>query len=509
MSVSDKLVQIAENMERVYEAGVNDTRNKYEEQVEIENGIIRFEPPNNQPLKLTSELYNEQSQSQLYLIHYQGRNFFDPQQITLTENFQIRKKDGVRASSGVYYISSPIPCTHLRDKYIFLNHPPMADNNTVAGFGFYSGEPSSYTPAPVDFFIEPEEGEERGDYIVKVPSNAVYMRFSIRNTHVANEDILLQVLDEEPSEDMLEQLKGMEYESFNGSSVLLNLRTPIKKASYNWDTGEVLNLETNEVEFTTPFSVQFKDGENIIAGAFNKTKLFTRTDLPDDLLQIYQAGDNRGKTDFWDWVQDSGKRTYYEFAFYRWNMEYIRPKYKAILTNRGHRMFTNNPSLKIVEKKYFDLSGVTTVNTAGSTSTYSEMFKNCPLLETIEDINMPAAGYYHTFHTCASLKTIEAFRVNKDCVFNNVFNGCTSLEEISIIDGKIGQDGLNLSWSPLNKDTLLRIVNALDAVTSQKTITLRQSAVDNAFKTAEEIETWNYAVDQAELRGWSVALMDS
>ena len=153
---------------------------------------------------------------------------------------------------------------------------------------------------------------------------------------------------------------------------------------------------------------------------------------------MYEVGNDKGKIDFWDWVQDSGKRTYYEYGFYRWNMEYIRPKYKVILTNRGHRMFTNNPSLKIVEKKYFDLSGITTVNTAGSTSTYSEMFKNCPLLEKIEDIGMPAAGYYHTFHTCSSLETIEKLRVNKDCVFNNAFNGCTSLEEISDIEGEIG-----------------------------------------------------------------------
>lgn len=208
-------------------------------------------------------------------------------------------------------------------------------------------------------------------------------------------------------------------------------------------------------------------------------------------------------------MQDFGNKTYYEYAFYRWNMEYIRPKYKAVLANRGHRMFTNNPSLKIVEKKYFDLSGVATVTTAGSTSTYSEMFKNCPLLEEIQDLNMPAAGYYHTFHSCPSLRKIEAFRVTKDCVFSNVFNGCSSLEEISIIDGKIGQNGLNLSWSPLNKDTLLRVVEALDTVDSQKTITLRQSAVDNAFQTTEEIAEWTSAVESAELRGWSISLMDS
>ena len=122
---------------------------------------------------------------------------------------------------------------------------------------------------------------------------------------------------------------------------------------------------------------------------------------------------------------------------------------------------------------------------------------------------MPAAGYYHTFHSCSSLNTIEAFRVNENCAFNNVFNGCASLQEITQIEGTIGQDGLNLSWSPLNKETLLRVVNALGTVSSKKTVTLRQSAVDSAFKTTDEIEIWNAAVGSADARGWTITLMDS
>ena len=115
------------------------------------------------------------------------------------------------------------------------------------------------------------------------------MRFSIRNTHVNNGDIVLQVLDEDPRSDdakiTLTQLQNMEYEPFNGKSILFKLNAPINKAIYNWDTGEILDPEDESViELGQPFPIQVEKGENIIACSFSTTYLNSRTNSFNDLL---------------------------------------------------------------------------------------------------------------------------------------------------------------------------------------------------------------------------------
>jgi hypothetical protein len=122
-----------------------------------------------------------------------------------------------------------------------------------------------------------------------------------------------------------------------------------------------------------------------------------------------------------------------------WSCEYIRPSIPVVpgLGSRIAHIFYGNALLKKIEKRYFDFSKIeppTIANTGG----WYALFKGCWTLEEIEDIGMAAGGYYQTFYNCYALKKLHILRVTPDCQFNGTFNSCTSLKEISAIEGKIG-----------------------------------------------------------------------
>lgn len=211
----------------------------------------------------------------------------------------------------------------------------------------------------------------------------------------------------------------------------------------------------------------------------------------------YSDGYNQSEDDFWDGIQDGGNRTCYEYGFYFWGNEYIRPKYKIVLSGgatttstangkRSLQMFMNCRKLKIVEKEYFDFSQYNFVNNSSSYGNYA-VFRGCWSLEEVQDIGMmPTGMYYQTFRECPKLKKIEIMRVEEATKFDNVFTGCSSLENI-VIDGTIGQDGFDMSdCEKLSKESIISIVSALsENLTGPKTITLPSVAMNKYFKSAD------------------------
>ena len=186
------------------------------------------------------------------------------------------------------------------------------------------------------------------------------------------------------------------------------------------------------------------------------------TTIAENTPKVYEAGRKLEHDRFWDDVQDNGTRTFYERAFSYWNMEYIRPKHKVVPSgSRSMNMFSNNNSLKMVEKKYFDLSNVTVSQGGESSSNLYAVFYSCPNLEIVEDIGMPAGGYYMTFNRCPKLHTIEVMRVVEQSEFTSVFTYCSELVNLTI-EGTIGKNGFNVSPCPkLSHDSLMSIINCL------------------------------------------------
>lgn len=489
MSVSDKLVQIAENMPQVYNSGLIKGKAPYVKKFNESslNGSIQYESElDNFPIKVTSSIDSRDNTS--LFVTYFRKNLYNQKDYPLEPGY-ISHANGNYSSSQNYYCARFIRIPDLQGETFYLN---CTVGGASPGMAFYDSAKN---------FISKVSQSVNYKTKAVVPSGAVYFSFSVATSVVTNEE-LVQISLTEPSE-------GEEAEPFVGGSSLIEVSTGFDDGIYDWNTGTYRLNNSNEVLYLKPCPVFAVKGINHLYTSLGTINISNSESLGEDTRNQIYTTTKYGENSLLDQITNYGARGDYSYGFTRWKVEYLRPNYQ-IKPNatRLTQMFALCTNLKRIESKYFDLSGAS-VATGTSTSGLYSVFSSCESLEEIEDIGLPAGGYYQTFSGCTSLETIHKISVNTSCQFSGAFNRCTKLKEIKEINGQFGQDGLNLSWSPLNKETLLRVVNALGTVSSNKTVTLRQSAVDSAFKTTEEIETWNTAVGSAEARGWTITLMDS
>lgn len=125
----------------------------------------------------------------------------------------------------------------------------------------------------------------------------------------------------------------------------------------------------------------------------------------------------------------------------------------------------------------------------------------------------PYAGIHRdTFKESKSLHTIDKFCVNEMWSYSNTFYYCFALENLTM-EGIIGQNGFNVSWSPLSKASLTSIVNALSATTTGLTVTLRLDAVNKAFETSEGAMDGSTSDEWLALAAtksnWTISLINS
>lgn len=203
---------------------------------------------------------------------------------------------------------------------------------------------------------------------------------------------------------------------------------------------------------------------------------------------VYDKGVSDGKKseydEFWDSVSNNWMRTRWNHAFKYWDCEYIHPSKQIKPTLECIHMFAANPSLKKVEKKYFDFSGMAIM-------AVQDMFQGCPSLEIVEDVGLPAmTNYSYLFSADRALKTIECLRFSdKTTNVTNAFISCDSLENITI-EGEI-YISLNFQWSKLlTKSSIESIITHLSDTTTEVTLTLSAEAVNREFSGEGEWETF-------------------
>jgi hypothetical protein len=84
-----------------------------------------------------------------------------------------------------------------------------------------------------------------------------------------------------------------------------------------------------------------------------------------------------------------------------------------------------------------------------------------------------------------------------------MFSRCTSLRDLTFT-GTINVSGINLYWCKLlTKDSIVSLVNALSSTATGQSVTVSQTAVNNAFTTDE----WNAL--KATKSNWTIELKDS
>ena len=170
----------------------------------------------------------------------------------------------------------------------------------------------------------------------------------------------------------------------------------------------------------------------------------------------YEAGVKAEYDKFWDAFQYNGNRKNYSYAFYQsyWNDTTYNPKYAINGTNL---QFCFRYAGITDTKVDIDLRNTTTEN-----------------------------GVSGIFSNASKLKTIRKLIVDEATPFaTNIFSECEALEDLTI-EGIIGQNNFKVSASTkLSRDSIVSIINALSATTSGLTVTLSNTAVNNAFETTE------------------------
>lgn len=230
-----------------------------------------------------------------------------------------------------------------------------------------------------------------------------------------------------------------------------------------------------------------------------ETKLLT---IADNEQRVYEAGKKAQYDEFWDSIQQNGKRTNYQSAFMRWEGKEILPQY-PIKTNTLYEMFAYCTNLE-----NFDWSNISPVNN-GYESAYV-FVRDCKKLKSI-DIDLAFSGYqpttifYCSFLGATALERIQKIYSEADMVYTLTFVNCTSLKEIRF-EGAIGRS-IDFYSSPLSIDSMksiiLHLVNYKDtAYDGVYTLTLSSnswSQLDNEGATSPNGNSWREYVNDL---GW-------
>ena len=253
----------------------------------------------------------------------------------------------------------------------------------------------------------------------------------------------------------------------------------VSDAFYNW---LVQNAIWEDDKTYTIKGLTLQSIADAIRAKTGKTNPIAVEDFDNSIAEVYDAGKQAEYDAFWDAVQESGKRTSYVYAFSRWGSEYIRPKYKVVLTAAGSQkhIFYLNKYIKKIEADYFDFSQLP--RGTNDNQAFSLSFTDNSKLEEIEDIGLPISYSYElAFAWCTELTKIAKITVDANTILSNAFVNCFKLKDITF-EGEIGND-INFKWSTkLTKASIESIINHLSSAVSGKTLTLSKTAVETAFE---------------------------
>lgn len=281
-----------------------------------------------------------------------------------------------------------------------------------------------------------------------------------------------------------------------------------KLSLINWlnQYGELLSIEPED----TKVHVQYNDTTLVELQANEKVKLKCNNkkmtsdlviSVPDNIAnaniyyqQGYEVGYEKGKSEgsdnyydtFWDLYQDNGNRTNYSGAFAGrgWTDETFKPKYDIvpITTNKMFSATGIKDLITALENANvkLDFSKVTTCSYLADDNAVIER------IPTLDTTSLKSLSYF--LYNCPNLTYIEKIILRNDgtqTLGTYTINVCPNLEEIRF-EGVIGQSGLKITSTKLSKASIKSVINVLSATTSGFSITLSETAVNNAF-TGENI----------------------
>lgn len=229
------------------------------------------------------------------------------------------------------------------------------------------------------------------------------------------------------------------------------------------------------------------------------------TQIAENEQKVYDSGYVSGKNKMWDNITANGVKEHYIRTFYAADftgetfpsgVNPIRSCAYMFYDYRGTEL-PKNIDLSQLSQSVIDFNGNDANNGFGN------IFGWATQLTKIYDMKLPAPKVYeYTFQYLGMCETIEMpIKSTIDTRYRNTFLESKGIVNMRI-EGTIGQNGFNVSWSKqLSHDSLMSIINALadySADTSGTTWTVTLGSENIAKLTEEEKMI-------AFMKGWDLA----
>lgn len=207
----------------------------------------------------------------------------------------------------------------------------------------------------------------------------------------------------------------------------------------------------------------------------------------------------------WDSIQQNGQRTDYSYAFRNesFTTETFKPKYDICPTNAREMFRSNSGIIEEISEKALGVKFDTSQCTDMRNMFYSDKVKKVGTLSTLGLTNGAAYELQQVFSYNTTITEIEKLILKEDGSqsFTDTFLWCSKLKEIRF-EGVIGQN-ISFSYCPLSRESLIDIIDHLSSTASGKTLTLKSSAVTDAFGSTED-SSWLDLI--AMKSNWTITL---
>lgn len=197
------------------------------------------------------------------------------------------------------------------------------------------------------------------------------------------------------------------------------------------------------------------------------------TTIAENQQKVFDAGIKSEYDRYWDTFQADGTRRNYwgAFSLWFWTEEILKPKYPLIVSENGTYMFYQNSAITHIPEITF------------TAAQFAYVCQNARNVEVIEKVTLNNYGTQQIY---------------------SPFDGCSALREIRW-GGVIG-DNLSFKDSPLlSAESLVSTVEHLSTTSSGKTLTVSQTAVNNADWTTTAYADWESLI--ATKTNWTFSLV--
>lgn len=275
--------------------------------------------------------------------------------------------------------------------------------------------------------------------------------------------------------------------------------------SYNLNRVLYIDLSYTRLSFgATPLPYEPYNGQILTPAAdgtiegltstYPQMNIFTdNADAMLDVIYRISAGKKAEYDAFWDVYQENGQRTSYlgAFAGTGWTKDTFKPKYPIAPTQTSgawYMFFGFNalPDTEVIDFRdfahLFDFSRVPRAN-----SMFADAKMDYIDVDLSNATTLQSAFAQSTFMQ-AALTTLSLKVSEKATTYNNAFDSRLQLRNLTFKEGSVIAAKINLQWSPLTKESITSVINALSPTVTGQTCTFKKSAKEEAF-TADEWAT--------------------